>query len=97
LRNLATCGISSIEKLHDHHECDGSREEEEEGDKHEPERLLIFFKAHAAYATYSVSARHTTWKNVCHQKSVFMLSSEHLAGFSMCGLTGFSLLQVVDH
>ena len=46
LRNLAICGISSIEKLCDHHECDGNREEEEEGDKHEPEQLLSYIKAH---------------------------------------------------
>ena len=64
LRNLATCGISSIEKLCDHRECDGNREEEEEGDKHVPEQLLSFIKAHTAYETYSISARQTTWNNV---------------------------------
>lgn len=32
-----------------------------------------------------------------HNKSVFRLSSVHLAGFSMYVLTNFSLLQVVDY
>jgi len=70
LRNLATCGISSIEKLCDHHECDGSREEEEEGDKHEPEKLLSFIKAHDAYETCSKSGRQTTWNNVRMQQVI---------------------------
>jgi hypothetical protein len=64
LRNLATCSISSIEKLCDHHECDGSREEEE-GENREPEQLLSFTKLHAAYETDGLSACQTTWNNVC--------------------------------
>jgi hypothetical protein len=55
LRNLATCGISSIEKLCDHNKCDGSREEEEERDNREPELLLSFTKLHAAYETDGLS------------------------------------------
>jgi hypothetical protein len=62
--SLATCGISSTERLCDHHECDRSREEEEVGDKHELEQLLSFTKVHTAFETFRVNAHQITWNNV---------------------------------
>jgi hypothetical protein len=46
---LVTCGVSIIDELYDDREGGGSGEKEEEGDKHEPEPVLSFTEAHAAF------------------------------------------------